>query len=431
MKSRILVFMLLMVLGILPVLAQNTPPTTNSVSFNGFSFNFDSTLASNVNISQMAGTDPDQPLGLNAAHTEFVLSGADAVSVTAMDAPVVIQVYQTADLAGMEAVQGPFQELQSLLSARSDLATGGNVTLQFLPLPNAAQTVVARAQYIDTASLQGVSYITAFHQDMSSFTGSEFVYTFQGLSLDGTAYVSAVFHLNTDLFPADSSSDFTAETFPQYVTESAATLNNAEASAFTPSLTDVETVIRSMSFASMITPTPVAAVPTMTMTGEAPTVAATDVTDPTLGGLAGTWTLVSYGPAEAQIPALANAPITISFAPTGLSGSAGCNTYGGSFQYNAGALTFTNVVSTLMACADDINAQEATYLGALGTVSAFQVNGGQLLITYEGGVLTFTNGAPTPTATVTVDTSATPTTDPAVVPTLDPAVPTVTLTATP
>lgn len=386
--------------------------TTNTVSFNDVSFSFPSSLATHVTIGQAAATDPSEPLDVDAAHTEFVLYGDDMESATALTAPSVIRVYRTADLTDVENIASQYQQLQTLLTQRDDLATyttgdPEGTQLPFLPVQNAGQVLRARAQYIDTATLQGVSYVTAYRQDVSGLTSGDVTYTFQGLSLDGSTYVSAVFHLTTDLFPTEDTTEFDATTYPAYLTESVQQLNDADPTAFTPSLSDIEAVIQSISVGgSVMVP------PASTVVAPAVTATATEVAqDATLGGLAGTWTLVSYGAAEAQQQALASTPVTLTFSPNGIEGSAGCNTYGGAFQYNAGALTFTNVASTLMACADDIMAQETAFLSALPAVTAFQINGSQLVLTYSGGVLTFVNAAAVPTATgdATITATAIPT----------------------
>jgi len=401
MKSRILVLMLLAALCILPVLGQNTPQATSTVSFNGISFAFDSTLATNVNIVQKAATGAQDMPAADAAHTEFQLYNQDMAPASAFETPAVINVYRVADLAGMDAINTEFQTLQTLLTTRGDLTpfttvsdTGDNPSLPFLPLANAAQAIHAKVMYVDTTSLQGVSYITIFRQDVSDFVGNEFVYTFQGLSWDGVYYVSAVFHLNTALFPQGTPSNFDATTYPTYLRDSIAQLTTADPTAFTPSLTTADALIQSFSFGGLMTGT---AIPTIIV----PVATSTVVQDPSLGGLSGTWTLVSYGAADAQIPVLPApaTPITLTFATDGISGNGGCNSYGGAFQYNAGTLTISNVVTTLMACQDDVTAQETTYLDLLGKAASYQVNGTELVITTESGLLMFTN-APAPTATV-------------------------------
>jgi heat shock protein HslJ len=434
MKTRVLLLILSLLLCAIPTLAQDATNTTNTVSFNGFGFSFNPTLATNVNISQVEGTGPGE-MDVDAPHTEFVLYSGDEMMNPDFDPSVLIRVYRTSDFTGLDTVQGQFQALQTLLAQRGDLAPymavaedGGGTELPYLPLANAGQVLRARAQYVDLGSVQGVSYLTVFRQDVSPFTAGDFVYTFQGLSTDGLYYVSAIFRVATDLFPAEIATDFDYDAFSadyiNYLTQSATQLGQASPTSFSPSLVDVDAMLQSFAFGGMM-PSENVAVPTMTAT--APAEATVVNQDPTLGGLAGTWNLVSYGAPEAPQPVLPNAPITLTFDVNGVSGSAGCNTYGGAFAYNAGALTFTNVVSTLMACEEAISAQESAYITALTTATSYVVNGSQLVITTPTGVLTFVNAAAVPTPTVDLTAvTVTATTVPPMTPTF-----TETPTATP
>jgi heat shock protein HslJ len=105
------------------------------------------------------------------------------------------------------------------------------------------------------------------------------------------------------------------------------------------------------------------------------------------------WRLVSYGipGEERQVPQ--HITVTLTFEPGGrVSGSAGCNSYGGSYQLSGNELTFSPLESTLMACLDDgVMEIESDYLRALSTAESYQVSGDQLQIEYQGGtgVLTF------------------------------------------
>ena len=164
-------------------------------------------------------------------------------------------------------------------------------------------------------------------------------------------------------------------------------MNNATPQDFTPSLTTFDNIVNSFAF------TTGGAVPTP----EAPQATPTEVLDPTLGGLADTWNLVSYGDPASPLPVLETAPISITFAPDGVGGTAGCNQFGGaSFQYDANTLTFSEIATTRIACAEDIMAQETVFLAALGTATSFEVGNGQLQIFYDGGVLTFVSATTPP-----------------------------------
>jgi heat shock protein HslJ len=396
MKLKALFLGLALSLFVLPVLAQDG----TSVTFNDFSFSLPSTVAGSVNIAQVPGdpTTLEQPGGPEVGHTEFVLYNNRPAPESFLDGAGGIRVYATADFPGYTAAQQEYQNLQTLLAQRLDLAqytvsTQNDVAsaLPFLPVFPAAQVIRALASYVDTPFLQGIRYVTVYRQDVSPFVGSEFLYTFQGISFNGAYYVSAIFRLNTALFPPDIPADFNMDTFNQqfadYLAQSIATLNAAAPDDFTPSLATLDAVVQSFAFAGApqlpTTPLPPATVE-----------AAPTVGDPTMGGLAGiTWTLTSFGDPGNPQPALEELPVTLTFSGSGVAGNAGCNNYGGAFRFDASTLTISQLVTTLMACGDQAKmVQENTFLDALGSATSFQIDGNQLVIYYIGGVLIFTAG---------------------------------------
>jgi heat shock protein HslJ len=391
MKYKLITLVLLVMVGVFPAMAQDS--SLNQVTFNGFGVSFDSTLATNANIWQYAGDAPDlqQPGGAEPPFTQFNLYTQQPAPESAFDAPLAVRFYHTADIAAYTDSLAQVQALQTLIAQRPDLAsymvvpadnTASNA-LPFLPVAPASQVIRAKAEYIDTPAFQGVRYITVYRQDVSPFLNNEFFYTFQGLSPDGTTYVSAIFKIVSPDFPAELGSDFNYETFSadfmNYLTESVDKLNNAAPEAFNPVIPALDAVVQTLTATSSGS------------TGvEVPPVEAT-ASDPTLGGLAGTvWTLISYGPADAPIAAAEGTSVTAAFSEQGIAGNAGCNSYSGPFQYSENSITFGAIISTLMAClSEEITAQEGAYLAALGSATSFAIVDGQLQITYDGGVLTF------------------------------------------
>jgi heat shock protein HslJ len=413
----------LLALWTLPGFAQDT--TTNTVSFNGFSFTFGDDLATNVNISQFAGdaTDLQQPGGPEAPHTEFVLYNERPAPESFLDGVGGIRVYNSADFAGYTEQTARATNLQTLTAAQSDLSAFMTVSdtpneLPFLPVFGASQVIRARAQYVQNEAVSGVSYITVYRQDVSPFLADEFLYTFQGFSADGLYYVSVVFPISATVFPTELGADFDMAAFEagfnDYLTESVNQLNNALPEEFSPSLATLDTVISSFSFVTMggVAPGDVAMA---TATTAGPTAVQTAAPGSMQGLASIPWTLVSYGDPAAPTPVLTTAPVTILFNEQGVSGSAGCNTYGGFFEFNVNNLVLTNLVSTMIAC-EDQNAmtQESAYLAALNTVTSFETTGDQQLrLFYPGGVMNFVNAnALTQTSTAaapTVTTTATAT----------------------
>lgn len=109
------------------------------------------------------------------------------------------------------------------------------------------------------------------------------------------------------------------------------------------------------------------------------------------GNLAGTeWELVSLDGDTQVGEVIGGHAVTIGFQDTEVSGSAGCNGYGGTYQVSGSRITFSELVSTLMACeSDGVMAVEQAFLQALGSADQFSVSGNTLTITGGGHTLIF------------------------------------------
>jgi hypothetical protein len=256
-KLASLMLVLIFALGLSPVSAQDG--RQHQVLFDGFGFSFDAALAANVNIWHYAGDPPDRPYLPEPPYTMFVLYNERPAPENVFDGSGGVYVYKTADLAGYTAYQEEVARFQTLLAERPDLTpymvTPENVsdnTLPFLPIFPAGQVIRARVQYVDTPSVSGISFITAYREDAYPFLADGFLYTFQGLSADGAYYVSAIFPLNTPLFPTDVPANFDIDAFianiHAYFADSVATLNGATPEDFVPSLTTLDVVIQSFVF---------------------------------------------------------------------------------------------------------------------------------------------------------------------------------------
>lgn len=110
--------------------------------------------------------------------------------------------------------------------------------------------------------------------------------------------------------------------------------------------------------------------------------------DPTSDSLVNTsWQLTAFGPAAAALPVVPDSTVTLEFSADGMAGgNTGCNSYGGDYTAEGDTLSFGEMVSTLMACADEtVMAQEQAYLAALQTANRFEVTADQLTIWYDEG----------------------------------------------
>lgn len=112
------------------------------------------------------------------------------------------------------------------------------------------------------------------------------------------------------------------------------------------------------------------------------------------------WRLVGYGPAEALVAPVGSRPITLAFrSDTELGGSAGCNSYFGSYALRGETFTVTDVGSTAMACPEEgVMAQESAYLQQLSAGGLLTVSGEALTIINANSVLKFERLLPPPPA---------------------------------
>jgi heat shock protein HslJ len=103
-----------------------------------------------------------------------------------------------------------------------------------------------------------------------------------------------------------------------------------------------------------------------------------------------TWELVSFVTEGAASSALAGSTVTVEFAGGQLSGSGGCNSYGGGYTLDGDDITVSEIVMTEMACMDEaVMAQEQAFLNNLRAATSVAVEGNELRIQHPGGALVF------------------------------------------
>jgi hypothetical protein len=183
-----------------------------------------------------------------------------------------IHIYPTTELN--EEVQPVVAALQQLLADRLN-PTIYEVTrpdegaeqlgLTMLPPSNALQTLRAQIQYLSFAEGQGIRYLTQLSQGPIPINNQELFYTFQGLTDDGTTYVTAYFPVTLPDLPNSgqlSEAEWATlmEDWPGYLEQTLAILNEQPSTAFTPDLVALDELINSISVAGT------KAVPTLQLT---------------------------------------------------------------------------------------------------------------------------------------------------------------------
>jgi len=108
--------------------------------------------------------------------------------------------------------------------------------------------------------------------------------------------------------------------------------------------------------------------------------------------LAGTqWLLTGLEQNGVEQPLVQGTKLTLQFGDGTVGGSAGCNSFGGTYVVNGQNLTISDLRQTLMACdPPTIMQQETRYTTALLQAQSFALQGTTLTITNPGGTLRFT-----------------------------------------
>jgi heat shock protein HslJ len=148
--------------------------------------------------------------------------------------------------------------------------------------------------------------------------------------------------------------------------------------------------------------------------------------------LRGSWVVASYKDASGALVApLEDTELTVVFRIVKVGGSAGCNTFDGPYTTNGTVAVIGPLATTRMACAEDVMAQESSFLAALQGVGLVVQRAGSVeLQDRTGGILVALSqpSAPEPSPSATaqpvasVAPSATPTAKPTATPTAKPTV---------
>ncbi len=153
----------------------------------------------------------------------------------------------------------PVAELEAFNLGAGQIATDLEILLDnqivgeylpFLPLFNAAQVMHSKVAFLEFENGSGVRFLTQFDQAPIPINNFELIYTFQGLTNDGKYYIAAIFPITHPDLPddnmVDSSQEFDPEAFSAQMSESVMNLGNFSDKDFSPTLIDLDAVIKSI-----------------------------------------------------------------------------------------------------------------------------------------------------------------------------------------
>ena len=141
-------------------------------------------------------------------------------------------------------------DLDKLLGRRAASVTE---SIPFLPWADERQLFVGRKRLIRFRDGRGVLFLTQYDQEQSPINNRFLVYTFQGLTDDNLWYVCAVFPVAAQGLPGsgrvDNGAAFRAG-YDDYLKQTTEMLNKLPVKKFTPDLTLLEEIIRSLKVGS-------------------------------------------------------------------------------------------------------------------------------------------------------------------------------------
>lgn len=233
-----------------PTEAANIP-----VSFSGNNFTIPQGLAMGATPAIIpASFDSQTPFwDIYPAYVELTLDGY--ILQEKFHEPVV-RIYPVAEFeAANEGAAAIIHEMRALMAAQGSPLPPN---LPFLPLFNAGQMFHSNEQFITFQNGTGIRFLTQYGQDISPVNNHALFYTFQGMTSDGSYYVSAILPVNApflvefpspeyptppDGIPFDWEDWEHAQAYMDAVTQK---LNATDPAVFTPPLTNLDAMMQSL-----------------------------------------------------------------------------------------------------------------------------------------------------------------------------------------
>jgi putative hemolysin len=221
-------------------------PVSN-VAYEGITFSYDDTLASQVAPETVPAAELPMPgMGTLAQHIHFSFGGYPLPDT--FHSPG-IYVYPVTDLvAGWDYAATIVADLQAVLAQQS--AEPGAVAI--LPPANAGQMIHTQASYADFQNGTGVRFLTQLAQAYYPINNQDLFYTYQGITQDGQYYVAAILPVSHPSLPPDGAEvpgddwDAFIANFETYANGLAQQLDAEPSSGFTPDLALLDAMIASL-----------------------------------------------------------------------------------------------------------------------------------------------------------------------------------------
>ncbi len=198
------------------------------------------------------------PWDVAPAHLQLTLHGYPLTSGSQVPQ---IFVYPAPDYAAMNPrAQESIKRLQAILASRSTQTA--NDSLPTIPFFNAGQVIATQQKLVPFQGGAGLRIVTQYAQDISPINNGGLFYHFEGLTSDGKYYLVAILPINLSILPGDNKpdapvpagglmfpqNDATGQSYENYYNQIAGLINSSTPDQFTPSLTLLDGLIRSISY---------------------------------------------------------------------------------------------------------------------------------------------------------------------------------------
>lgn len=256
------------------ITSTSKPDAQHTVTWNEFgetiSLSYDPGLSAQVTAQSVPAVPVSDQILFSEAHpayAQFLLVGYQdgrSFELPVFPFEAQVRVFQTAHFPGFgdDLSQGFVNQKQALIDLLStglhpELCAQPLTTeagLPFLPWVNMKQTFCAQPEVVEFSSGKGIRYLTYYSQGPNPVLDQQVFYTFQGITNDGQFYVSALFPVETGIFPNEAPActqcgDANYDPFAEWTTvlaEQLLRLNALPAESFAPSLTVLDDVVRSV-----------------------------------------------------------------------------------------------------------------------------------------------------------------------------------------
>lgn len=234
-------------------------------SFEGVSFSFDSALAKSAQGKLVAARPVDQAPALGGGAPQGIQFIFDGQNLPDYFDPTKPQVY-VYPVEGLKALDPAVA--QGVEALQKNLADGqvaeGEQTFVF-PLIPAGQVFRAQTHFLDFVNGKGMGFITYYAQDVAPLRSAQVFWTFEGITLDNKYFVSVFFPIGSPALPEETKSisgpeyDAFVKEYTTYLNNIVTTLNSLPPAGFTPNLTLLENMVRSLNVSPLFpetTPAP-------------------------------------------------------------------------------------------------------------------------------------------------------------------------------